>query len=499
MPLPKRFSETVELRTSSVERHTQGFSANAPASPIAMFMQSPGSRWGSAQGMASLNECTKHYQYWNYVGIRPIANKFSQYAPNVGFPTKPKNTRQRHLSERDRRWIRQSYGATVLQHDGMDLEPVAQTHPLVQLFSNINQQDTWQEFAYEWMLYWQLCGKSFLWVIPNGFGLPAEIYVLPSDWVWPVYNAVGELWKLEVIPVGYSAIRIDLPPDQVITCKFKSPRSKIDGWGPLQAGPLWVDAVESIEKTRKATFDGGPNPDVIYTLSEKYGEPGGDIITRIKEKFLARTQGLAREPLVVPFGVTPMKLSHTPLEMDFGTSGGMARDNNLALVGTPGIVAGLAHEFTEANAEASMLVFCENTMNPLFSHAAGILTEHLASRYDDKLKVWYPDCRPENAEFKLKQLPIGSDTSARKPVTIRLIRRGTCPPTWCRSFLRHLMNPICRRNRRQAEWACPRPIPATRKAMTATKKIRPTATQTFRTIPRATTTRLTETMRSDQQ
>lgn len=408
MPLPPRYSETIDLRT-------QGFAATAPASPIAMFMQSPGSRWGSAQGMASLNECTKHYNYWNFVGIRPICNKFAQHIPNIGYPVKSTSKRQNKLTERERKWIRQRYGATVLQHDNMDLEPAADNHPLVQLLSDVNEQDTFQEWAYEWMLYWQLCGKSYLWVIPNGLGLPAEVYVLPSDWVWPVYSAAGTLWKYEVIPVGYSAIRIDLPPEEVIQCKFKSPRSKIDGWGPLQAGPLWVDAVESIEKTRKATFDGGPNPDVIVTMSESYGEPKDDVITRIKEKFLARTQNLAREPILLPKGITASKLSHTPLEMDFGTSGAMARDNNLALVGTPGIIAGLAHEFTEANADASMLVFCENTMNPLFALAAGILTEHLASRYDKRLRVWYPDCRPENAEFKLKQLQAASQWGGASP------------------------------------------------------------------------------------
>lgn len=407
MPLPPRFSETVQVR--------QGFAANAPASPVAMFMQSPGSRWGSAQGMASINECTKHYNYWNWVGIRPICNRFAAAVPNVGMPKKVKSTKQRHLSDRDHRWIRQSYGATFLQHDGMDIEPVGDTHPLVQLFADVNPQDTWFEFAYEWMMYWQLCGKSYLWVIPNGLGMPAEIYVLPSDWVWPVYNAAGTLWKFEVIPVGYSAIRIDLPPEEVITCKFKSPRSKIDGWGPLQAGPLWIDAVESIEKTRKATFDGGPNPDVILNMGPSYANPSDDIVLRIKEKFMRRTQNLAREPLFLPPDIKVDKLSMTPLEMDFGTSGGITRDNNLALVGTPGIIAGMAHEFTEANADASNLVFCEGTMNPLFTMAAGILTEHLATRYDPRLRCWYGDCRPENAEFKLKQMLAGSSWGAVQP------------------------------------------------------------------------------------
>lgn len=411
MSLPPRFGETVKLRN----QQSQGFAATAPASPVAMFMQAPGSRWGSAQGMASINECTKHYNYWNYVGIRPICNKFAERQPNVGYPVEVKGKKQRKLSDRDRRWIRQSYGATVLQHDGMDLEPVNDTHPLVMLLKDVNQQDVWQEFAYEWMMYWQLCGKAYLWCIPNGFGLPAEVYILPSDWVWPVYSPTGNLWKYEVIPVGYSAIRVDLPPEEVITCKFKSPRSKIDGWGPLQAGPLWVDGVEAIEKVRKATFDGGPDARFMFTLAEKFGEPGGDLITRIKEKFLARTNNLQREPLILPFGITATKMSQTPQEMDFTNSGDTVRDNNLALVGTPGIVAGLAHEYTEANADASMLMFCENTMNPLFSLAAGILTEHLASRYDPRLKVWYPDCRPENAEFKLKQLQAASTYGGASP------------------------------------------------------------------------------------
>src|SRR5690606_12717997 len=90
-------------------------------------------------------------------------------------------------------------------------------------------------------------------------------------------------------------------------------------------------------------------------------------------------------------------------EMDFIESASQTRDNNLALTGTPPVIAGVSSDYTRATADAATVVFCEHTINPTLGFIAGVLTEKVASLFDPRLVVWFADCVPANAEFELKQ------------------------------------------------------------------------------------------------
>ncbi len=413
MGLPPRFLDS--FTAQAVPR-----ASGAPL-PAALLMQGAGYTFGGTQSAVTARECVQHYTYWSYIAIKRIADKFSEPFPCVGYPVRGPAGRRQRLNQAERSFLRQHYGATYIQSDGEDLEPVDQAHPFVALLRDVNPVDTWQQFAFEWMLYWQLCGKSYLWAVPNGLGLPAELWVIPSDWVTPLYHRNGGIKCYSVTARGSAVGSMELPPEEVIESRFKSPLSKLDGWGAMQAGPRWVNNVEAIEKSRSMAFENGINPDAIIELGEKYGEPTADVITRIKEKFLARISGTKRagEPLVLPNNIKATKWSHTPKEMDFAESGHDVRDQVLALHGVPPIVAGVSSDYNRATADAAMLMFCELTMNPLFRMGAGVLTEHLATRYDDRLRVWYPDCRPDNAEHRLKQMESGSIYGAVDPDEFR--------------------------------------------------------------------------------
>jgi len=345
-------------------------------------------------------EQVQHFTYWNYVGIRPIAQMFAGTFPNAGTPVNSPPPGRSRLSASERKWVRQSYGPRWMQAHDSDITPLAESHPILELLHGVNAEDTWQEFAFETVVMLYLTGQFFWWLIPNAVGVPAELRLIPTQWITPHRTKRG-WWTVRP---QYATRQFDLPPEEILDGKFKSPLSKGSGWGPLDAGPLWVDNVEHIETSRWHAFRQGVNPDVLLQFEgEQYQDPRQGLLDRIEEKFLSRISGVRKtgKPMLIPPGVKAQKWSNTPKEMDYSKSGDQLRDNNLALIGTPKTVAGITSDVNRATVEGSLVAFCAFTMNPLFRLMAGVLTEKLAPRFDPRIRFWYPDCTPEDKAFDL--------------------------------------------------------------------------------------------------
>ncbi len=385
--------------------------------------------------MRRVQEQVRHYTYWNYVAIKRILDRASGQLPNIGRVIRGGTAgRQRHLSGPQRRWIQQHYHG-YLQSALDDLEPVPQTHPLSQLLWHVNPEDTWSEFLAETLLFLNLTGRFYWWAIPNGLrsalpgiNLPAQLWVIPTQWVSEFRTKSGQMRFYRVVPDGDMGRKEDIPPQDVIKGKWTSPMSKTMGHSPLSAAPMWVDNVESIEKSRWHSFRNGANPDWLVMLNESYAHPTEEVIDKIKQKFLQRSSGTHRagEPIVVPPGVTLQPATNKPREMDYGTSGDATRDQSLALHGTPKTVAGITTDVNRATVEGANLIFCEVTINPQLRLVAGVLTEKLAPRYGADIRCWFDDCTPRDAVQELAEARFDAEIGALDPDE-RRIDRGREP------------------------------------------------------------------------
>jgi phage portal protein BeeE len=376
-----------------------GYGSVSPSVGIAA-LTSPSSAWGAESGTQRATDQVKHFTYWNYVGVRLICDRASEPFPMLSFTaSKPISTAGK-ISTPQRQYLQQHYG--WLQSAQDDLNPLPENHVFQELLNNPNPDDTWNEFAYEHFLFLNLTGKVYWWVIPNGFGLPAQIIVIPTQWVWPDYDRNGFLYQYTITPIGTTVSSFTIPEDQIIVSRLKSPWNKQDGYAPLSAAKRWSENVESIESSRWHSFRNGANPDLIVKLGEKYADPSDDVLTRIKEKFMRRASGVTKsgEPLVVPPDIEIDHWSHTPREMDYTASGDQSRDNNLALHNVPKVLAGITTDVNRATVEAAEVIFCGAKINPQLRHFAGTLT-WLARRFDPRIRVWYPDVTPKNAQQEL--------------------------------------------------------------------------------------------------
>lgn len=353
-------------------------------------------------------ELLKHFTYWNYCAVNLIASRSSEPIPLLSYKTnmaakaamgKPEQS----LSKTQRDWVKSKY--SVIQSTQDDLDPLPENHPLAQLIACPNDEDTWHEFAYEHFLFLELTGQVYWWVIPNGFGLPCQVCVIPTQWVLPDINADGQIYQYSIVPNGGAVRLITLPPEQVARGMKKNPRNKRIGLAPTEAAPYWTANSESIEISRNASFTQGTNPDVLLELDATYSDPSDEVLERIKEKFIRRASGVRRSgaPVITPPGVKATKWSNTPREMDYGTTGDAARDANLALHNVPKVLLGVTTDVNRATVDGANVIFCENKINPGLTHFAGMLTKYLAQPYDPRIVVWYEDVTPKNELLDLQK------------------------------------------------------------------------------------------------
>lgn len=365
-------------------------------------------------------ELVKHYQYWNYIGLSRMAEFCAGQFPLAGTPTT--GGPARFLKASQRAFLQSTYG-WLRQGAQDDVEPLAETHPFLQLLQQPNEEDTWCEFAFEAFMMQYLTGELYLWAIPNGFRVPSRLWVVPTQWVVRRYSKSGQLIAYEFVPDGDRSRMETVPPEEVVQGRLKNPRSKIDGMAPIEAAPLWTDSVEWIEASRGQSMKNGSNPDLIVKLGDRYKDPSDDLLTRLKEKFRMRVAGLAHhgEPLMVPPGMDVERWSLSPREMDYPASSDQARNNGLALHGVPPVVAGISSDYTRATADAAHAVFCQVTANPKLRRWAGVLTK-VGRLFDPRIVAWFEDCTPADQEFALKQEQADFEMGAIDPDEVRALR-----------------------------------------------------------------------------
>lgn len=383
-----------------------------------------GQRYDTAP-MKLAAEQVKHFNLWNFIAIDRNSTKAAQSTPNVGVLRSLKN--RQHLNVQQRNHVSQFYSGTV-RSSLQDLEPAPDNHPLVELLQRINTEDWWQSFAYETYMMLQLTGAFVWWVVPNGFGLPAELWVIPTQWVQPIFNEkTGELLHWKISPYGDSTKSFTLPPDEIIRGMKKNPLSKINPLSPSQGGAEWIVGGEKIERARALTYANGPLQSLILEMDPAVfsGKVDPTLITQVGDKFIQRfstgVEGMNR-PIVTPPGISTKGISVEPNKMLLPETADQLRDNVLALHGVPKGAVGLSHDLNKANLLGAILSWCQNAIMPMQAFVAGLMTEKLASRYDENLRVWFDDCSPHDEEAERIETELDWRMGALTPDERRMSR-----------------------------------------------------------------------------
>lgn len=374
----------------------------------------------------------QHFTGWNYVAIMALAEEVACQMPKVAMRyTKEEIERE---SRRGRiksanllspQYIRKTFASL---QPNEELEAVDHTHPLLRLLTNPNPPDTGMTFWMRTVIFLRLTGNAYWWVIPNSVpgrderGLPGELWVLPSQWVWPHYSGesgtIIDYYDIRPYGFGMGGHRwLRIPAEDMVHFAYPGPIHPFDGYSPLQAGAQWVDVARSIDVSRFAQFKNNGWPGMTVEMPPDMNDPSDEDLDRFRAKLFAVYAGERNSGklLIVPPGIKMSPQTRTAVEMDYVQSFDQSRDTELALHRVGKSIAGITEEVNRAGVTAARANFIYSTVRPLVMLIDGVITEKLANRFDERLLVYHDDKAPDDPQQKLQEWTAAAD-------------RGYCTP-----------------------------------------------------------------------
>ena len=340
-----------------------------------IVVQEPGNqRFRPSPWIVDTNEYVKHFKGTTFIAIGSIAKKVAQQEAKV----------MRRIRKKS----------------GIAKEVVAWDHPLVQLFEQVNPIHTQFDLWYQMVAWRLLTGNSYWWKARNGFGKPAELWPLPSQWVWAIPSSKKFISEYLVRGV-FGGVDRYIDAGDVLHIREMS----IDWNGPgrfygtpmAAAAATAIDLEESMLQRLYFQFKNFNPPGMQYSTEAELTESQFvDMMLQIRmQQHTAEQTGA---PILTHSGVKAQEFKNTVREMDYSQSLQTVMSYILAMFGTPQAVVGVSREFSRANLVGALLAWAENTINPLLRHMGQHLTQGLAREYDEDLVIEFDPIEVADAD-----------------------------------------------------------------------------------------------------
>ncbi|MEM9421174.1 MAG: phage portal protein [Pseudomonadota bacterium] len=264
-------------------------------------------------------------------------------------------------------------------------------HPLCQLLAAPNPDQSGQSLFESLYGHLQINGNAYLEIIAGQAG-PAALYLLRPDRVEVEVGRDG--WPAAYIyRTSQGRRRITRRPDgtlPILHLKLFNPVDEQYGQSPLQVAGNAVDLHNASVEWNKSLIDNAARPSgaLIYHGVDGATSLTGDQFDRLKGELDETFQGSrhAGRPMVLDGGLDWKPMSLSPAEMDFmSLKNSAARDIALAF-GVPPMLLGIPGDNTYSNYREANLSFWRQTILPVVSKVARVLTKDLA---EDTIEVSY--------------------------------------------------------------------------------------------------------------
>lgn len=192
-------------------------------------------------------------------------------------------------------------------------------HPAINFYRNPNQWQDAYELAIKEVLYLQYTGNAYTQIIRDGFGDPAGLFLLPSQFVWvDVQGQKG----IDGYRVGFAGENF-LPEEDVIHAKLPSLGGRNRDWSGLVYGRGFAEAaVDSLVKLDKLhEFD--------HRYLDNFGQPpffivlDGAVSDDQREMIKAEMRIFLRDPENAGVGMVLHKADVKTLGAQGGSNHGM--------------------------------------------------------------------------------------------------------------------------------------------------------------------------------
>jgi len=229
-------------------------------------------------------EQVRHYAHWVYAAVRAISGRIA------------------------------GTDLDVFVRRGDEVEELTDpAHPLLRLLDEVNPFQTHYGLWESTVMFLELTGNAYWYLADNRLGVPAEIWLIPSQKVRVVPHPKR---FIEGYVVRHEGSEVRLDAREVIHLKYPNPRSPYYGRGPLQAAAASVDTHEKLKRAEWSAFDHGLLTDLALETDQRLSEA---VVERLREQVRRKYAGPenAGRPLILEAGLKANRIALTPREMNF--------------------------------------------------------------------------------------------------------------------------------------------------------------------------------------
>lgn len=300
-------------------------------------------------------------------------------------------------------WVYAAIRATAARVAGTELQLFARrgdnmenisdrNHPFLRLLDDVNPFMTGYGLWESTVMYLELTGNAYWFVAENRLGVPAEIWLVPSQFMRVIPDRKDFIRGYHCRMDGNEAI---FDRREIVHLKYPDPNSLYYGRGPLQAAAASVDTHEKLKRAELSAFDNGVLGDLVLESDQQLTQASVDRLRAQVQRKYSGPENAGRA-LVLEAGLKAKSISLSPREMAFLESSRLTRDEILGIFGVPAAVVGLSEDVNRAVAEAMDVIFTRYCIDPKLRLIESQLNQDLVKRFDERLICRFRSAVPED-------------------------------------------------------------------------------------------------------
>lgn len=384
--------------------NTDSGNRNIPLDVVANTIEK--NQYGGGVQHENYAQLVRQYKGWVYVGVFKNAVCVAKY-PLKLYAVKRKSTTKiisKHIAVEDsfKDYMSKSAHLRGYLTNSDDVVEVLD-HPVLDLLTTVNPQQNRFDLFSKTIMFLDLTGNSYWYLVYNKLGLPEQIWPLS-----PVNMKVNikEEGKSGEFIAGYTMTngtdKIFFKKEEIIHFTFPSPFSNIYGMGALAAGQDSISFDNKSRSYENTLLDNQCRPDVILQTDQKISDADHQsLLGRLRNAYAGR-KGLGKW-MILDKGLTASPLNLPLREMGFLQGRKVSKEEIAGILGIP--VSKLTTEDVNlANAYEGSVQYITDTIAPRLTMIEEKLNERLMPMYDENLFVTYGNVLPTDKNYRLMEI-----------------------------------------------------------------------------------------------
>jgi len=366
--------------------------------------------WGEALGKGhkprTKQEYIANYLGWVYACVKLNANGVASIPLRL-YVAKQKRGKAfetvttRAISRRRYKWLSSNAALDRFLSKADEVDEVTE-HAFLDLMTNVNRYHNSRDLKYMTSMFGDLTGESYWYLIRDDEGRPRQIFVMPSQFVNPIYGK-----SLDKAIAGYlykqGNTEIVLKEDEVLMIADPSPHNIFAGFSCVQGTSDAVYIQSQMNAFEEALFENRARPGGMLETTEPIDQASR---RRMEETFKQKFKGSqkAGKTLALPRGMKFTRDSMTPEELSYIEGRKLNREEICAGLDVPHAL--FNPNSNRANSENAEIIHAKYGILPRCRRIEQKINERLLPMYgneENMLFCVFDDPVPENRELLLEE------------------------------------------------------------------------------------------------